>query len=126
MFLFQVICNALWYITNQHTTINGAALRQKAVQPVPEVFDGFTGYNETKREKSDQLTAGQLKSHSEALYGLLLKPVLKSSAAWVKAHDDISRLFTFVYDLSGPSNSHSEYQSLLRTPSQNCSRTYYS
>ena len=94
LFLFQVICNALWYITNQHTTINGAALRQKDVQPVLEVFDGFTGYNETKRKKlkSDQLTAGQLNSHSEALYGLLLKPVLKSSAAWVKAHDDIKAL----------------------------------
>ena len=94
LFLFQVICNALWYITNQHTTINGAALRQKDVQPIPEVFDHFTGYNETKRKKlkGGQLTAGQLKSHSEALYGLLLKPVLNSSTAWAKAHDDIKAL----------------------------------
>ena len=29
-----------------------------------------------KKLKSDQLSAEQLKSHSEALYGLLLKPVI--------------------------------------------------
>lgn len=65
-----MLCNALWYITNQHMTINDAACDREAVTPIPAVFDGYQGFNEVKRKKLKQmpLDAGCLKSHAETLY----------------------------------------------------------
>lgn len=90
----QVLCNSLWYLTNQQETINSAAMRNRGVQPVPTVFDKFTGYNNTKRKKmkSQPMSSSELNSHSQALYSLLLRPVLNSSPMWVKAHDEIKAL----------------------------------
>lgn len=81
---FQVLVNAVWYITNQQSTINEAALRQKNVLPVPAPFDQYTGYNEVKRKKckSQPLTRTGLNQHAESLYSLLLKPHIRSSPAW--------------------------------------------
>ena len=91
---FQVLCNALWYITNQQDVINDAALRKKSVQPVPEIFTDFTGYNDIKRKKlkSAPMSSLELDSHAQALYGLLMKPVIGSSPAWQKAKEDIRAL----------------------------------
>jgi hypothetical protein len=92
--LFQVLTNALWYLTNQHDVINAAALRKKNVMGVPPAFDKYVGYNDIKRKKVKELplSAMQLHSHSQALYSLLLKPVVNSSASWKKAGEDIKQL----------------------------------
>lgn len=91
---FQVICNALWYITNQHSVINDASLRKKTVLPIPCAFQDYTGYDDTRRKKvkAQQLTQSSLTSHSEALVSLLLKPVFRTTPAWSKAEIEIKQL----------------------------------
>ncbi|WAR27046.1 hypothetical protein MAR_012750 [Mya arenaria] len=93
-YFVQVLCNALWYLTNHHDTINGAAMRQKHLLPIPMAFEAFTGYNDVKRKKAkaQQLGSHELESHSEALYSLLLKPCIKNSEGWQKACDNITNL----------------------------------
>ncbi|WAR05310.1 hypothetical protein MAR_020679 [Mya arenaria] len=61
-YFVQVLCNALWYLTNHHDTINGAAMRQKHLLPIPMAFEAFTGYNDVKRKKAK---AQQLVNRSE-------------------------------------------------------------
>ena len=93
-FVFQVLCNALWYITNQHVVIESASRHKKQVRAVPTVFDRFQGFNEMKRKrlKEAPLQSCQLKSHAEALYALCLKPVMKSTAQWCDAYEQIHGL----------------------------------
>lgn len=92
--IFQVLCNALWYITNQHSTINEASLRKKTVLPIPKIFSDYDGYNEVKRKrlKSCQLSASDLDRHAQALYSLLMKPVVNSSIQWKQGAEDIKQL----------------------------------
>uniref|UniRef100_A0A8W8K6P7 Uncharacterized protein n=1 Tax=Magallana gigas TaxID=29159 RepID=A0A8W8K6P7_MAGGI len=63
----QVLTNALWYITNQHDTINDRARREKEVLGVPPEFDKFKNYNDLKkkRQKLGTHEATQMKTHSE-------------------------------------------------------------
>lgn len=65
-----MLCNALWYITNQHLTINDAAHDRQDLTPIPDAFDMYQGFNEVTRKKMKQMTldAGCLKSHAETLY----------------------------------------------------------
>ncbi|XP_078662870.1 uncharacterized protein LOC144906461 isoform X2 [Branchiostoma floridae x Branchiostoma belcheri] len=93
-YIIQVLCNSLWYVTNQHVVINDAALRKKSVTAVPVAFDKYQGYNDYKRKKTkaQQMSSTQLNSHAQALYSLCNRPVMKSSAAWVEAHNDIEKL----------------------------------
>lgn len=60
----QVLTNALWYITNQHDTINDRARREKEVLGVPPEFDKFKNYNDLKkkRQKLGTLEATQMKT----------------------------------------------------------------
>ena len=90
----QVLCNALWYTTNHHSVINDASKHKKEVLSFPMAFDDYDGYNNIKRKKlkSMPLTATELESHSEALYSLLMKPVVSSSSAWKKAAEEIKQL----------------------------------
>ena len=85
--------NALWYITNHHATINDAARRQN-VLPIPPCFEEFRDMNDEKRKKKKRMsmTSNELESHSQTLYSLLLKPVMKCSAAFNKLHSDILNL----------------------------------
>lgn len=94
MFFFQVICNALWYVTDKQTTINDASLRYKHVLPVPPPFDQYTGYNDTKRKKikSQPLSHELLKSHAEALYSLLEKPYMNSLPSWKGIAEKLEQL----------------------------------
>ncbi|XP_052793028.1 uncharacterized protein LOC128226946 [Mya arenaria] len=89
-----VLCNALWYITNHHTTINDAAARYKDVLPVPPAFENYDGYNDVKRKKikMTQMSARELESHSQALYSLLMKPVVSSTAKWLDGKKEIEQL----------------------------------
>ena len=91
---FQVLCNSLWYVTNQHEVINQAALRRKGVLPIPEAFDIYTGYNDLRRKKAKQhpLSALELETHSQALYSILMKPVVNSSESWKRVGDEIKEL----------------------------------
>ncbi|KAI8503983.1 hypothetical protein Bbelb_180510 [Branchiostoma belcheri] len=93
-YIIQVLCNSLWYVTNQHVVINDAALRKKSVTAVPVAFDKYQGYNDYKRKKmkAQQMSSTQLNSHAQALYSLCNRPVMKSSAAWVEVHNDIEKL----------------------------------
>ncbi|WAQ96968.1 hypothetical protein MAR_029658 [Mya arenaria] len=93
-YIIQVLTNALWYITNQHQTINDTSLRFKDVVPVPEPFEKFQGYNEFKRKKlkAQPLTQDGLHSHSEALFSLLNRPIFSSS--WFEFKADVETLAT--------------------------------
>lgn len=92
---FQVLCNALWYVTNHHQTIHDAS-RLSSVKDIPTPFNAeeFKNLNNTKKKKikAQKLSATELNSHSQALYSLLMKPVVRSSPAWCTAYTDIQNL----------------------------------
>lgn len=90
----QVLCNALWYTTNDHSTINDAAKHKGAVLSFPQSFHEFDGYNDVKRKKlkSLPLKSTELNSHAETLYSLLMKPVINSSVPWKMAGTQIREL----------------------------------
>ena len=77
-FVFQVLCNALWFVTNHHMTINEASRKQQDVLMMPAVFDRYVGYDDYKRKKQkcNQLSAVPLESHAQALYSLTVKPII--------------------------------------------------
>ena len=52
--------------------------------PIPQAFADYVGYNNLKRKKpkSQPMTATELNSHGQALFSLLLKPVVNSSSSW--------------------------------------------
>lgn len=54
----------------------------------------YQTYYDTKRKKLKciKLSANSLESHSQALYSILLKPVIKSSPSWCRLHDDMKAL----------------------------------
>lgn len=87
-----VLCNALWYLTNQHSVIDEASRHKKNIQPVPDVFSKYEGFNDLKRKKlkSQPLKSTDLKTHAEAIYSLLLKPVVNSSPEWKTESDNNS------------------------------------
>ena len=93
-YFFRSFCNAVWYITN-HDIINDAA-RTNNVQPVPRTFSSDKFENKydikEKKVKAVHLIAGELVSHSQALFSLVLKPVVKSSPAWCEAHTIIKKI----------------------------------
>ena len=76
--VFQKICSVLWFLTNQHETINNTASKRKKVIPIPSCFSLFQGYNEVKRKKlkSQPLDVGSLDTHLQLLYGFVLFLVL--------------------------------------------------
>ncbi|CAG2185017.1 unnamed protein product [Mytilus edulis] len=92
--LFQVLCNALWYVTNHIDTINAASRHKSNVTSFPLCYEQYKDINDTKRKKmkTPSLSADQLESHSQALYSVLMKPVMKKYSAWCKAHEDIKSL----------------------------------
>ncbi|XP_061162951.1 uncharacterized protein LOC133172143 [Saccostrea echinata] len=93
-YFIQVLCNALWYLTNQHSVIDEASRRKKNVQPVPVVFSKYKGFNDLKRKKlkSQPLKFSDLKMHAEAIYSLMLKPVVNSSPEWKTESDNFKQL----------------------------------
>lgn len=100
-----MLCNALWCVINHHETIKDAS-RTKEVTAIPPPFNSekFKNQNDTKKEKikNSKLSANEQKAHSQALYSLLLKPVMKSSPAWCTAHNEVK-------DLAESFSSYSEY-----------------
>ncbi|CAG2208657.1 unnamed protein product [Mytilus edulis] len=93
-YIIQVLCNALWYVTNHIDTINAASRHKSNVTSFPLCYEQYKDINDTKRKKmkTPSLSADQLESHSQALYSVLMKPVMKSTPAWCKAHEDIKSL----------------------------------
>ena len=93
-YCLQVLTNALWYITNDHLTINEARKHSSGLLTIPQMFEIYVGYNDIKRKKmkSLPLSADLLNSHAQALYGLLLKPYMKTSIAWKNASEIIRHL----------------------------------
>ncbi|XP_070568353.1 uncharacterized protein [Ptychodera flava] len=69
-------------------------MKKTEVLPIPPVFEDYYGFNEVKRKKmkSLPLSSMELNSHSQALYSILLKPVMKSSPAWKSMHDNVQQL----------------------------------
>ncbi len=90
----KVLCNALWYITNQHMVINSAAARRKDLNEVPPVFEKFRGYNEIKRKKVKEqpLCSSLLYNHSQALYSICNRPVMKSNPQWKGMQENVKAL----------------------------------
>ena len=93
-YIFQVLCNALWCITNHQMTIDETALRQKDVNSIPAPFNKYTGYNDFKRKKTkcNPLSRKDLDFHSDALFSLLTKPYMNSSESWCTAANNIKEL----------------------------------
>jgi hypothetical protein len=71
-----------------------AAKHKSEVKSFPQVFEEFEGYNDLKRKrmKAMLMKSSELNSHSEALYSLLLKPIVNSSVPWKRAGDEIKDL----------------------------------
>ena len=91
-----MLCNALWYVTNHHDTIQQAS-RSKLVQhPIPPPFNNekFRGRNNTtkKKIKTSRLSSSELQSHAEALLSILMKPNVNSTPEWQKAKVEIKSL----------------------------------
>ncbi|XP_052259045.1 uncharacterized protein LOC127863537 [Dreissena polymorpha] len=94
-YFVQTVCNALWYKTNQMDTINITSKKQKDVQPVPDLFEQFDGYNDTKRkkQKSEPMTSSGLQSHAECLFSLLEKPYVNSTTGkWPELRASVEAL----------------------------------
>ena len=69
-------------------------MHKKAEQPVPPMFSKYVRYIDVKRKKTKEapMSSEQLYSHSQALYTLLLKPVVRSTVAWKDATINIKHL----------------------------------
>ena len=70
----NVITKALWYITNDHDTINNAHKHHPTVVKIPTILENLDGFNNLKRkkQKADPLDRNLLHSYSEALYSFLI------------------------------------------------------
>ena len=103
-YCLQVLTNALWYITNDHLTINEASRQAKEVTRIPKLFEGYVGYNDIKRKKvkAMPLSSDLLHLHAQALYSLLLKPYVKSTGSRKTISDRIR-------DLADCLNNYREY-----------------
>ena len=77
----QVVTDALWYITNDHLTINEARRQKKEFTPIPKLFEGCVGYNEIKpkKVKAMSLSSDFLHAHAQVLYYLLFNPYVQST-----------------------------------------------
>ena len=104
-----VITNALWYVTNDHHTINNARKHHSSIIPIPKVFENFDGYNDVKRRKMKSLPLDRttLHSHTQALYSLLLRPCA-STEKWKSLADDVKQL----------ADSLTSYEEYLRVKSE--------
>ena len=115
---FQILCNALWYITNQHGVVQAASQINTKITPVPSVFDAFQGYNDLKRKKlkSQQMRAQELQSHEEALLGLCIRPIMNTSYGWCDAYKCLQSLAqclrTYKTYLLDKSESQTKYRKL--------------
>ena len=79
-FIFQVLNNSLWYVTNQHPVIRDASAHDGSVQCIPDIWDNFQGFNETKRKrmKEQPLSYDILTSHCETILSVVNRPVFCS------------------------------------------------
>ena len=85
------MCNSLWYVTNQHTVINDAAAQRKDLIEIPPFFENYQGYNDIKRKKVKEqpLSCTLLYSHSQALYSICNRHVMKYNPEWEKMQESI-------------------------------------
>ena len=90
----QVVTDALWYITNNHLTINEARRQKKEFTPIPKLLEGCVGYNEIKpkKVKTMPLSSDLLHAHAQVLYYLLLKPYVDSTGSWKTLSDEMQDL----------------------------------
>lgn len=80
-----------------------------------------------KRLKEQPLSVIQLKGHYEALYSLCLKPIMKTSEAWVDAHlqikslaDCLSRYKTYLDEQATKYAKNSKLDHPVRTVAEHC------
>ncbi len=74
--------------------INSAAARRKDLNEVPPVFEKFQGYNEIKRKKVKEqpLCSCLLYNHSQALYSICNRPVMKTNPQWEGMQENVKAL----------------------------------
>ena len=84
----------MWYTTNHNTTINDASKHKSNVKPFPTAFEEFEAFDNIKRKKmkSMPMKSSQLEARFEALFSLLLKPIINSSVKCQKAGNEIKEL----------------------------------
>ena len=115
--LFQTVCNALWYITNQHTTINDCSKHKSNVVPVDKCWSPFEGYNDVKRKKMKQLplSSSSLEGHASALLEICMKPCMESNTTVKVFRNDIQGLA----DCLGKYSAHLKLQLKKQTERHN-------
>ena len=94
-YIFQVLTNSLWYITNQQQVIRDASIHDRDVTPVPSCWD-YQGYNEVKRKKLKEqpMSSDVLETQSQTLLSLSERSYMTSSPAWRVVKEDIQQLAT--------------------------------
>ena len=115
--LFQTVCYALWYITNQHTTINDCSKHKSNVVPVDKCWSSFEGYNDVKRKKTKQLplSSSSLEGHASALLEICMKPCMESNTTVKVFRNDIQGLA----DCLGKYSAHLKLQLKKQTERHN-------
>ena len=93
--MFQVICNALWYLTNQHMVIADAALHHD-ITTVPCIFSTLQGFNEIKRKKIKEqpMSQDQLNKHAECLVSVLDRAIISTNPTFLEAIQELIKTFT--------------------------------
>ena len=78
-------------MTNQHQIIETASRHKSGVLAIPTIFDKYQGYNDFKRKRLKEalMQSNVLKSHSEALLALCMKPCMKATTEWCEAYTNI-------------------------------------
>lgn len=78
LYIFSGNKNALWYVTNQHTVIRDAAMKDSTIKCIPSTWCDFQGFNDCKRKKVKEMpmTREILITHAEALLSLMTRPSL--------------------------------------------------
>ena len=114
-----VLCNALWYITNDHQTMADRCKHVSGVIPAPRVYERYEGYNDLKRkkQKSNPLKRETLAAHSEALYGFVMKPYMRSSVAWKSESENIELLANCLHNCKDYLKTLSERVKVVNTSS---------
>ena len=66
--------------------MNDAATCPKKVHTVPDLFTEYQGYNDVKRKQNKEkpMAFSELYQHSEVLFAICCRPVMKSNQQWIK------------------------------------------
>eukprot|EP00117_Sycon_ciliatum_P050684 scpid23387/ scgid35748/ len=99
LYVVRSIARALWTIDGHHSTLTHFVQHNGDVPAMPPAWAQFAGkvFNDyqAKKKKRPQMSAKSLHDHAGILFGMLDKPVLRTSA-WKELSQDIDALATIM------------------------------